>query len=120
MKNITKHPSPLAPLLPSPSTPQPPSTHASVLPDTPAPQPPSTLAPLLRLWEGWKSFARLMGGFQSRVLLSLFYFFVVTPFGLGVRVFGDPLFLRQTRKLSNWIPRDETSPTSIEEAKKQF
>lgn len=105
---------------PSPSAPQPPGTTASIPSDTPAPQPPSPHAPLPRLWEGWKSFARAMGGFQSRILLGLFYFLIVTPFGMGVRAFGDPLLLRRARKLSNWIPRNETSPTSIDEAKKQF
>jgi hypothetical protein len=61
-----------------------------------------------------------MGGFQSRLLLGLFYFFIVTPFGLGVKAFSDPLLLRRTRKLSNWIPRNDTTPANLDEAKKQF
>jgi hypothetical protein len=61
-----------------------------------------------------------MGGFQSRILLGLFYFFVVTPFGMGVRAFGDPLHLGRARRSSNWIPRNDTTPANLDEAKKQF
>jgi hypothetical protein len=61
-----------------------------------------------------------MGGFQSRVLLSLFYFFVVTPFGVAVRIFGDPLHLRRVEGSSNWIPRNDTTPANLDDAKKQF
>jgi hypothetical protein len=61
-----------------------------------------------------------MGGFQSRILLGLFYFLIVTPFGMGVRIFSDPLLLRQVRRLSNWIPRNDTTPAHLDEAKKQF
>ena len=81
---------------------------------------PTTLAPLLKLWEGWKAFARSMGGFQSRILLSLFYFFIVTPFGAAVRIFGDPLHLRRAEGPSNWIPKNETTIANLDEAKKQF
>ena len=81
---------------------------------------PNTLAPLLRLWEAWKSFARAMGGFQSRILLGLFYFLIVTPFGIGVRVFGDPLLLRRARRSSNWVPRSEATEAGLNEARKQF
>jgi len=61
-----------------------------------------------------------MGGFQSRILLGLFYFLVVTPFGLGVKAFSDPLHLRRTEGPSNWIPRNDTTPAHLDEAKKQF
>jgi hypothetical protein len=61
-----------------------------------------------------------MGGFQSRILLGVFYFFVVTPFGLGVRALSDPLGLRRPEKPSNWIARNETTLANLDEAKKQF
>lgn len=115
-----QRPSTRAPLPPSSSAPQHPSSLAPLLPDIPAPQPLSSLAPLPRLWEGWKSFSRDMGNFQSRILLGLFYFFIVTPFGVAVRALGDPLFLRRTGRSSNWIPRNDTTPANLDEAKKQF
>jgi hypothetical protein len=102
------------------TSPLPPSTHAPLPLDAPAPQRPGTLAPLQQLWESWKSFATAMGGFQSRLLLGLFYFFVVTPFGAAVRIFGDPLHLSRAEGSSNWIPRNETTIANLDEAKKQF
>jgi hypothetical protein len=61
-----------------------------------------------------------MGEFQSRILLNLFYFFVVTPFGVAVRIFGDPLHLRRAEGSSNWISRDDAVDVNLDEAKKQF
>ena len=73
-----------------------------------------------RFWEGWKSFVRVMGGFQSRLLMGLFYFFIVMPFGVGVRILGDPLHLRRAERSSNWIPRNDATNVSLDDAKKQF
>jgi len=101
-------------------SPLPPGTHASLPPDIPAPQHSSPFAPLLKLWEHWKSFARAMGEFQSRILLGFFYFVVITPFGLGVRAFSDPLSLRRQARPSNWISRRESTLANLDEAKKQF
>ena len=75
---------------------------------------------LKRLWSGWKEFARATGGFQSRVLLGLFYFSVVAPFGILVRIFGDPLGCRERPGASNWKPAAGTGQVGIEAARKQF
>lgn len=47
------------------------------------------------LWSHWLALAHKIGQFQSRVILTLFYFVVVTPFGLAVRAFGDPLQIKR-------------------------
>ena len=47
-----------------------------------------------RLWTSWKVFAAELGDFQGRVLLIWFYFIIVTPFGLLVRLFSDPLRIK--------------------------
>jgi hypothetical protein len=49
-----------------------------------------------RLWEGWKRVGRKIGDFQARVLLTLIYAIFVLPFGVAVRLFGDPLRLRRS------------------------
>ncbi len=59
---------------------------------------------LKRLWEGWKRVARVIGDFQARVVLTIFYAVLVLPFGLGVRLFGDPLRVR--RLPESWHARD--------------
>lgn len=50
---------------------------------------------LRRAWEGWKRFGKKVGDLQARVLLTVFYFVILAPFGLAIRG-ADPLGLRQT------------------------
>ena len=70
-------------------------------------------------WEGWKGFAREMGNYQSRVLLAFFYFVAVAPFGLLVRLFGDPLQTKLSTGPSFWVIRAPIS-TELDEARRQF
>ena len=56
-----------------------------------------------RLWQGWKRFGRKVGDFQARLLLTLFYFVILAPFGVGMRA-ADPLGLRH-RDGPSWKPR---------------
>ncbi len=72
-----------------------------------------------RIWIGWKSYAQGMGDYQSRILLILFYFIIVTPFAILVRLFSDPLRIRSTQNQSYWLPRPQAS-TDVEEARRQF
>jgi hypothetical protein len=52
---------------------------------------------LQQAWELWKRFGLFMGNLFGRVILTLFYFTVYLPFGLGVRLFGDPLKIKGAR-----------------------
>ena len=66
-----------------------------------------------RLWEGWKVVAHAIGNFQARLLLSLFYFLVVPPFALLVKLFMDPLRLRPAdHRGSFWIDREDLDTSS--------
>ena len=60
-----------------------------------------------RAWEGWKRFGKRVGDFQARLLLSIFYFVILAPFGLGMRA-ADPLGLRQAG--TGWRPRPPAPP----------
>lgn len=42
-----------------------------------------------RLWEGWKRLARIIGHYQTKILLTIIYFLVIPFFSL-IR-FKDPL-----------------------------
>lgn len=63
---------------------------------------------LRKLWSHWLTLARKIGQFQSRIILTLFYFVFVTPFGLAVRFLADPLHTRR-RSIGHaqtaWQPR---------------
>jgi hypothetical protein len=74
---------------------------------------------LRQAWERFKVIARIIGNFQSRVLLTLFYFVILAPFGLGVRLFGDPLGLKRQHR-SHWLRRDIPPSAGPDSAKRQF
>ena len=61
--------------------------------------------------------AHVIGNFQARVLLTLFYFAVVPPFAVIVKLAKDPLGLRPPRGSSFWSPRSEADPAT---ARRQF
>ena len=71
-----------------------------------------------RAWERWKVVAHVIGTFQARVLLSVFYFVVVPPFALIVKM-KDPLGLRRRDRARGWIERP-AADTSFESARRQF
>jgi hypothetical protein len=58
---------------------------------------------LRRFWNGWKRFGKKVGDFQARALLSIFYFLILSPFALLMRL-ADPLGLRKSGDPA-WQPR---------------
>lgn len=74
---------------------------------------------LRRWWKGWKTFTAEISNYQGRTLLAFFYFIVVTPFGILVRLFSDPLRLRRVGGSSFWVERQPLNQ-GIEEAREQF
>jgi hypothetical protein len=73
---------------------------------------------LRRLWERWKEIAHKIGTFQSRILLTIFYFLILLPFGMGVKLLSDPLHLKR-RQGSHWIGK-ATGSSNWEYARRQF
>lgn len=71
-----------------------------------------------RAWERWKVIARIIGEFQSRLLLSVFYFLILGPVAVVRWIFADPLHLR-SGSLAGWIEASDTSGKSIEDARRQ-
>jgi len=72
-----------------------------------------------KLWTQWKHFGHRMGSFQSRVLLSFFFFIIVSPFALAVKWFSDPLGIKRQKHDTHWnIRRDEK--LDIEQFRRQF
>jgi hypothetical protein len=76
------------------------------------------MALLRLLWEHWKRFAHRLGNFQARLLLLLFYYVVVTPFALGLKLLADPLRLR--RQTGEWTPRAERAGDALSAAQREF
>lgn len=72
---------------------------------------------LKKFWSTWKKVGQWIGDTLARVVLTLFYFTVFLPFGLGVRLFGDPLTIKN-RPSAFWIAR-KTHDLTMEDVRRQ-
>lgn len=71
------------------------------------------------LWQSWKNFSNRIGSFQSRIILSLFFFIFVSPFALAVKIFSDPLKIKHQSSKSHWLPKKEIK-IDLEQYRRQF
>ena len=60
---------------------------------------------LKKFWEAWTRLARKIGNFQARILLTILYAIAVLPFGLLVRMFADPLRIKNPP--ARWLDHPE-------------
>jgi hypothetical protein len=73
---------------------------------------------LKKIWQIWKRFGQFMGDLIGRIILTLFYFTIFAPFGLGVRLWGDPLEMRRNLN-PRWLARNDRDLT-LENARRLF
>ena len=73
---------------------------------------------LRRVWERWKVIAHKIGIFQSRLLLNIFYFSILLPFGVGIKLFSDRLQLKPHQG-PYWLGKASGS-ADWEQVKRQF
>jgi len=85
-------------------------------PDTVAAQDRRPASPARRLWAHWTVLAQCIGDFQSRLILTLMYFTVVTPIAVLVRLRRRPA---RSDRPSTWTFR-EPVPTTIDQARRQY
>lgn len=69
-------------------------------------------------WHGWKAFGQFLGDWLARVVLTIFYFTIFIPFGVGVRLLADPLRIKNQQH-PFWRPR-QTGDQNLEELLRQF
>jgi hypothetical protein len=74
---------------------------------------------LSAIWDAWKKFGHWMGEIVGRAFLMIFYLTIALPFGLGVRMLGDPLDVKRRDKQPAWIERESPEAT-MEAAHQQF
>jgi lipopolysaccharide/colanic/teichoic acid biosynthesis glycosyltransferase len=71
------------------------------------------------LWEGWKKIARKIGDFNARVILTVFYFILLCPFAIMVKLFTDPLEIKRKTHVG-WHNKEENGElTALEKATRQ-
>lgn len=74
---------------------------------------------LRRAWSLWLQAGRWLGNLVGRVELTVLYFTLLAPFGLGVALFSDPLQLKPAARGSTWLDREPVLAT-FEAAERQF
>lgn len=65
------------------------------------------------IWEKWKKFAHIIGKFNTKLFVTIFYFLIISPVGLLFRLFGwDPLdnSFKKEEISSNWKPVKTEEP----------
>ena len=78
---------------------------------------PALLGPVQR---GWMAFAAGLGYVNSRIILGAFFYVFLTPLGVLLRLFRDPLKLRfDDPEPSNWIKRTP-QPVDAASYERQF
>lgn len=70
-------------------------------------------------WSRWRELSQKAADVQARVLLTVFYFTVMLPFGLVFGLFKDPLKIKHRPSGSYWVERKPTAAT-LADAKRQF
>ena len=73
---------------------------------------------LRNIWKSWKRISRIIGVFESRLILTIFYFIFLLPAGIIFSLFQDPLKIKHPNK-STWIGKKSQSET-LEEMKRQY
>jgi hypothetical protein len=73
------------------------------------------------VWSGIKAFSKKVAYVQAIIILTLFYFLVVGPFSIVLRLFGKDLLNKKwkDKKVSYWI-RKEKVEINLENARRQF
>ena len=72
---------------------------------------------LKNIWEGYKSIALKIGVFQSKIILTVFYF-LLTPSGLFFSLFKDELKIKKIHS-STWIKKGKQAET-LSELQQQY
>lgn len=68
-------------------------------------------------WSKWLAFGRAVGNVVGRVVMTILFFTIVAPFGLGVRLFGDPLRLKKAEP--RWLERP-TRQDTLQDARRSY
>jgi hypothetical protein len=72
---------------------------------------------LRRIWDKWLIVGQAIGDFIARIFLMLFYFTIFMPFGVGVRLFSDPMAIHQQQPA--WVERT-TRDLKLDDTRRLF
>ena len=70
------------------------------------------------VWRRWLAIAKPIGNFQSQVFFSVFFVVLLSPVGIGYRLFSDPFKLK--RKMKSNFDAWEHPKETLESAHRQY
>ncbi|HAJ06117.1 MAG TPA: hypothetical protein DCL76_06140 [Chloroflexi bacterium] len=73
---------------------------------------------LSSFWDKWKKFGQFLGDLFARVVLTILFFTLMVPFGIGMRIFGDPFKLKEND--STYWDVYPTIDSSLFDSRRQF
>jgi hypothetical protein len=73
-----------------------------------------------RMWHRWTGFSKRMGSFQSRMMLSFFFFVLISPAALVITMLGDPLQIKKKKAMDTYWLAKTPSSAEIEDFRRQF
>ncbi|MBN2239642.1 MAG: hypothetical protein JW712_07700 [Dehalococcoidales bacterium] len=71
------------------------------------------------IWKAWMGFSKRIGHFQNRVFIALFFLTLAAPVALLVRLFSDPLNIKNKSESSHWTATKENL-VEMEDFRRQF
>ena len=76
---------------------------------------------LRKVWQAWRKVGQFIGDWMARLVLTVFYVVVMLPFGVGTRLFSDPLRMKGTHNEATlWLAREQPTELSLDDARRQF
>lgn len=70
-------------------------------------------------WSRWRELSQKAADTQARILLTIFYFTIMLPFGVVFGLLKDPLQIKRKPQGTYWLER-KPSVTTLESARRQF
>jgi hypothetical protein len=63
---------------------------------------------LLKIYKYWMMFALILGWFVSRIILTILFYFVITPIGIAAKLLGKNFLnlSKNSKKTSFWIQKN--------------
>ena len=72
------------------------------------------------VWRGWKKFAHGLGIVNTKILLTLTYFLILSVISVIGRLFGADLLDRRMKPKPSYWHKREPADNSIEAGRRQF
>ena len=72
------------------------------------------------IYIGWMKFAFVLGWVNTRIILGIFFYLIVTPIGLGMRLFGNDLLDEKMEPEAKSYWKKRTTPFNPASMERQF